>query len=343
MATVLNAVLMILAIVAQEVKCQSNLHFVYLPKSVRFSPKLDPIKTSSIADLLSLTLGYSLPKSLDWKSFDSITDVFSLPKACLTVRLVGQHNFEFDGTQDIPIEETQELITQWDVFRQRTEQRFSSENRVILRLDSQEILTNNQIDNKFNILSNDEKLNKGLKRLELQELLSNVDQNDKNIKSLVIELETIYQFLEMVNGIRHKTSSFRDLYWFDVRSFAPILDHNKYDESVRRIARNLLNSLIEKMTQDITQLYSNKVVVTVIEDRYQSPHLIRNVRASEDKDLNLAHVFDPNFHSAFATIAFTTILIAVAVFGISVAMWNIDPGKDSIIYRMTSQRIKKDQ
>ncbi|RWS28425.1 renin receptor-like protein [Leptotrombidium deliense] len=42
-------------------------------------------------------------------------------------------------------------------------------------------------------------------------------------------------------------------------------------------------------------------------------------------------------------IAFTMILFAVCVFGISVAIWHMDPGRDSIIYRMTSQRIKKDQ
>lgn len=59
--------------------------------------------------------------------------------------------------------------------------------------------------------------------------------------------------------------------------------------------------------------------------------------------LNLAHHFQPDFHAAFAATAFTSLLLALTVFGVSVAMWHVDPGRDSIIYRMTSQRIKKDQ
>ena len=59
--------------------------------------------------------------------------------------------------------------------------------------------------------------------------------------------------------------------------------------------------------------------------------------------LNLAYEYDPDFHVTFAIIAFTTILFALIVFGVSLGMWFMDPGRDSIIYRMTSQRMKKDQ
>lgn len=59
--------------------------------------------------------------------------------------------------------------------------------------------------------------------------------------------------------------------------------------------------------------------------------------------LNLAYAYDSDFHVAFAMLAFTGIIVALIVFGIALAMWNMDPGKDSIIYRATSQRVKKDQ
>ncbi|RWS10564.1 renin receptor-like protein, partial [Dinothrombium tinctorium] len=60
-------------------------------------------------------------------------------------------------------------------------------------------------------------------------------------------------------------------------------------------------------------------------------------------DLNLAYQYDADFHVAFAMIAFTTIVFGLCVFGISIGLWNMDPGRDSIIYRVTNQRIKKDQ
>ncbi|KAI1307245.1 Renin receptor [Halotydeus destructor] len=59
--------------------------------------------------------------------------------------------------------------------------------------------------------------------------------------------------------------------------------------------------------------------------------------------LNLAHPYASDFHVAAALIFISTIIIVLSVFGISLAMWNMDPGRDSIIYRMTSQRMKKDQ
>lgn len=62
-----------------------------------------------------------------------------------------------------------------------------------------------------------------------------------------------------------------------------------------------------------------------------------------DTEPNLAYVYDTDYHTAFATIGFTTVILLLAVFGVSVAMWNIDPGRDSIIYRLTAQKMKKEQ
>lgn len=61
-----------------------------------------------------------------------------------------------------------------------------------------------------------------------------------------------------------------------------------------------------------------------------------------EKPLNLAPDYDSNFHIPFALIGFTSVIMIVSVLIIAVGMWNLNPGRDSIIYRMTSQR-KKDQ
>lgn len=50
------------------------------------------------------------------------------------------------------------------------------------------------------------------------------------------------------------------------------------------------------------------------------------------------------YTAAFQLLFWTTLAIALAVYGVSYAMWNMDPGRDSIIYRMTSaQKYKKDK
>uniref|UniRef100_T1K8C1 Renin receptor-like C-terminal transmembrane spanning segment domain-containing protein n=1 Tax=Tetranychus urticae TaxID=32264 RepID=T1K8C1_TETUR len=66
--------------------------------------------------------------------------------------------------------------------------------------------------------------------------------------------------------------------------------------------------------------------------------------ATDEKPmLNLAYEYATDFHQAFAMIAFTAIAMALIILGVSVGMWNMDPGRDSIIYRATSQKMKKDQ
>ncbi len=60
------------------------------------------------------------------------------------------------------------------------------------------------------------------------------------------------------------------------------------------------------------------------------------------KKYNLADPVDPNYPVIFNIILWMSILIAVSVLAVSCGLWNMDPGRDSIIYRMTSQRIKKE-
>jgi len=169
------------------------------------------------------------------------------------------------------------------------------------------------------------------------------DKKDEKILAFVLELESIFEILDSLKS--RDLGSIRGLFWIEMQSFDAILSDDKYEESLRRETKRLVSHLIEKLTQELIRCYDNKVIVSVIKESPESRLLSRNKRQTEDtkKPLNLAHVFDPSFHSAFAVTAFTALLMAVLVYGIGISMWNMDPNKDSIIYRMTSQRIKKDQ
>jgi len=50
------------------------------------------------------------------------------------------------------------------------------------------------------------------------------------------------------------------------------------------------------------------------------------------------------YPASFQLLFWTTLLIFLTVYGVAYAMWHMDPGRDSIIYRMTSaQKYKKDK
>lgn len=58
--------------------------------------------------------------------------------------------------------------------------------------------------------------------------------------------------------------------------------------------------------------------------------------------LNLEWDYDQDYPAMFNIILWIMVAWIISVFVIAYGMWNMDPGRDSIIYRMTSQRLKKD-
>ena len=57
---------------------------------------------------------------------------------------------------------------------------------------------------------------------------------------------------------------------------------------------------------------------------------------------NLAQDYGELYPVMFNIILWMMILMAIAFFAVCYGIWNMDPGRDSIIYRMTTTRLKKD-
>lgn len=56
----------------------------------------------------------------------------------------------------------------------------------------------------------------------------------------------------------------------------------------------------------------------------------------------LAYKYNFNYAVIFNIVLWLMIILALAVIVISYNLWNMDPGYDSIIYRMTNQKIRLD-
>lgn len=57
---------------------------------------------------------------------------------------------------------------------------------------------------------------------------------------------------------------------------------------------------------------------------------------------NLAYKYNFHYAVVFNIVLWLMIALALAVIAISYNLWNMDPGYDSIIYRMTNQKIRMD-
>lgn len=60
------------------------------------------------------------------------------------------------------------------------------------------------------------------------------------------------------------------------------------------------------------------------------------------EDYNLATQYTSDYPAIFNIVLWLSIILLLAVLATSVAMATMDPGRDSIIYRMTNPRMKKD-
>lgn len=128
--------------------------------------------------------------------------------------------------------------------------------------------------------------------------------------------------------------------WFKMLSNSKVSDSMTLDD---------LGTRFQKILNRIVSTFGNNIMVFSIYDDTNDGIKERRIRQTKNsgeqknRKVNLAYEYSIDFHTSFVSIGFTSILFILAVFVISVSMWNIDPGRDSIIYRLTSQKIKKDQ
>uniref|UniRef100_A0AC35TTP4 RxLR effector protein n=1 Tax=Rhabditophanes sp. KR3021 TaxID=114890 RepID=A0AC35TTP4_9BILA len=60
------------------------------------------------------------------------------------------------------------------------------------------------------------------------------------------------------------------------------------------------------------------------------------------KDYNVYSFTQQDYPAIFAIFLGISLILVIAIIFIAVGMWTMDPGKDSIIYRMTTTKLKKD-
>jgi len=102
-----------------------------------------------------------------------------------------------------------------------------------------------------------------------------------------------------------------------------------------RIVKSSLNKCAPEETMVIS-VRMNHPVNSFIRKR-------RDIMAQPSSDLNLATIYSGDYPVIFNIILFLGIILTLFILGVSCAMANMDPGRDSIIYRMTNPRMKKDQ
>lgn len=112
---------------------------------------------------------------------------------------------------------------------------------------------------------------------------------------------------------------------------------------------DLTDSVTENSIRKITKKFSDKCSSDLLSYLLHTSVPLRSRRQAvvgsgvDPKVTNEAVFYSDQYPAMFNLIFWTSLILGLAVFGIAYGMWNMDPGLDTVIYRMTSQRIKKDQ
>lgn len=81
----------------------------------------------------------------------------------------------------------------------------------------------------------------------------------------------------------------------------------------------------------------NKIIV-----EYTCSSIFQTEQPNQENQLNLSKDYDEDYPAIFNIILWFMIILAIVLYAVSYGMWHMDPGRDSIIYRMTTTRLKKD-
>lgn len=116
---------------------------------------------------------------------------------------------------------------------------------------------------------------------------------------------------------------------------------------------NLINSHVEILTIDSLFLLNQRYVEhkSYLENALISIMFYRNYYSFSMQNTNCKNsqnfaivddYYDNEFPPIFNISLWLMIILVLTVYAVAVVMWYMDPGRDSVIYRVTSQRMKSE-
>lgn len=341
-----------------HVNCQ-ELIVTHAPKYISFQQQADNLQTSDVPKVITHTLGVPT-EDVKWSGL-SQGSLFKRPKANVLLTVVtaeGKKPLDVKNVAKYPVNTDVPSVDVGQMMNQIQDTFF----------DSNPLMIDAGLDNNFFDVHSDfdvfSKLPDTMRKMADRLLDSDSVLNQHTVGTLNSSHPTDIKLMgelqmiqDVVNTIFDKPEMMAnkspDLYSFTVTGLRDIIDRHGSQSSQTTDASNLVSDFINKMTEDFKKLYKDNVVVEVLTIIPEKTGYVRKVRslkevtvapdpAGQNNVLNLSKDYDEDYPAIFNIILWFMIIMAIVLFAVSYGMWNMDPGRDSIIYRMTTTRLKKD-
>ncbi|KAI2599070.1 ATPase H+ transporting accessory protein 2 [Homo sapiens] len=181
--------------------------------------------------------------------------------------------------------------------------------------------------------------------------LNSLSRNNEVDLLFLSELQVLHDISSLLSRHKHLAKDHSpDLYSLELAGLDEIGKRYGEDSEQFRDASKILVDALQKFADDMYSLYGGNAVVELVTVKSFDTSLIRKTRtileAKQAKNpaspYNLAYKYNFEYSVVFNMVLWIMIALALAVIITSYNIWNMDPGYDSIIYRMTNQKIRMD-
>ncbi|VIO89776.1 Uncharacterized protein BM_BM5192 [Brugia malayi] len=171
-------------------------------------------------------------------------------------------------------------------------------------------------------------------------------------KPLRQEIENLYKIAESISKSKvARTRNTPTIFIINVNGLPAAekeLSKNEY-----KLAIDELESAIQHLISVLRNTYNDRVIAELITE--SKSEIKKRQKRQEDspkspsdrimklrKELNVYQFSSGNYPATFGIFLLVSVALFLIVLFVTVGLWNMDPGKDSIIYRMVTTRMKKD-
>lgn len=312
-----------------------ELSILHHPSSLVFKGH-DHVKESTLKEIYSASLGFSTEHYSNWQGL-YIEDPFNLAEALVTVAVDGISSIDQQKGHHFPLRTNEDDLEIYQSLQKRILERYPESNSNLVKVDLSRGLYDTE---KFDIFKNI-KSDKP-KKTQHNFLKLTVDEDREFLKEVTL-LNSIAAQIEQ-NVVR--ADYVPDIYWFRVNGLHAIVDLYGENSTSTKEAKQLLNDAILRLNAAFNKAYNGNVLVNVITSDASHTRRTRNILATDDSNdktkYNLASKYGKDYPVFFNIILWFSVVMIFSLIAVSLAIGNMDPGRDSIIYRMTSTRMKKE-
>ncbi|KAI5279581.1 renin receptor isoform X1 [Manis pentadactyla] len=326
------------------------------PGSVVFRDGNWPIPGERIPDVAALSMGFSVKEDLPWPGL-AVGNLFHRPRATVMVLVKGVDKLTLNPGNVISYPLENAVPFSLDSIANSIHSLFSEETPVVLQLAPSEerVYMVGKANSVFEDLS-----------VTLRQLRNRLFQENSVLNSLPVnslsrnnevdllflsELQVLHDISSLLSRHKHLAKDHSpDLYSLELAGLDEIGKHYGEDSEQFRDASKILVDALQKFADDMYNLYGGNAVVELVTVRSFDTSLVRKTRTILEAKLeknpsspyNLAYKYNFEYSVVFNLVLWIMIALALAVIITSYNIWNMDPGYDSIIYRMTNQKIRMD-